>query len=65
MFLYGLYRETIGEEETKKTRNTLVDMFIVFLMSWVACVIMISEFCVNKIKTSTWFVPPKKIANES
>ena len=61
MFLYGIYKETIGQEETAKIRNTpVVDMFIVFLMSWVFCVIMISEFCANKIKTGTWFVPPKK-----
>jgi hypothetical protein len=60
MFLYEIYIETIGKEGTAKNSNTPVfDMFIIFLMSWISCVIMISYFCVNKIKTGTWFVPPK------
>jgi hypothetical protein len=60
MFLYGIYIETIGKEETEKNSDTPVfDMFIIFLMSWIFFVFMISDFCVNKIKTGTWFVPPK------
>jgi hypothetical protein len=66
IFLYEIYIETIGKEESAKERNSpLFDMFIVFLMSWVFCVVMISDFCVNKIKTGTWFVSPKKNDNES
>jgi Na+/melibiose symporter-like transporter len=64
MFLYGIYTETIGKTETERDTQ-LYNIVMAFLMSWVFCIFMINEFCVNKIKTGTWFVPPKKNGNES
>jgi hypothetical protein len=54
-FLYSVYLDTIGKSEPQSESNSLIDMFITFLLSWFLVSLIIAKFCIHKTTTGYWF----------
>jgi hypothetical protein len=53
VFLFNIHEETIAKHKRDFSAST--SLLITFL-SWFSVSLLLSDFCINKIKTGTWFI---------